>query len=142
MSKGRPSTIPFSGDIASVAPPRRPTWLDKMAKKKWDELMASEDGSTFSTADETLLSTLCDAFSDWRRLSAEVAKMGGEVLGKIGKQHYNLVAAARDRAEKRMRSAAKQLNLGNRSKRRGAAQQRVPTRDRSKGPPPPQSGMV
>ena len=67
-----------------------------------------------------------------------LADKAGDIIETEGGKHfYNLYAAARDKADKIVGLRAKQLNLGNRSKRKAGAVQRVPSRDRSKGPPPP-----
>lgn len=151
MAKGRPSTIPFPSDAQPSKPPACPEWLDNIARAKWAERLATEDGGYITDDDADLLAMYCDAWSRWLELRAkardgEDGTDGGDILkGKNnGGYYFNPFAAARDRAQRTLAKLTKQLDDRIAARRKDGRVQRqtpplVAVRDRSKGPPPPKT---
>jgi P27 family predicted phage terminase small subunit len=70
-------SVELISDVAPVAEaPACPEWLPESARVAWSELIPLLDADVLQKADQPALALLCSTYSEWRKLSTEVATEG------------------------------------------------------------------
>jgi P27 family predicted phage terminase small subunit len=137
---GAPRGRQKEGTIVGV--PQCPKDLDKVAKKKWKELIRLLRAMDLLTkADGDLIELYCLAYSRRQAAQATLRKFGVILNSKQGGLYRSPFLDVVNQASKEMQKLAKSLGLDPMSRKKlGIVTWRfggVPSRDRNDGPPPP-----
>lgn len=151
MSIGRPSSIPFTGDIAPSAiagAPDCPASLKGVAKETWGAMTTLlANAGTLTKLDGHALERYCTVYARWKKAEASVARAGAVKKGRRG-EYQNCQLFVANKCIEQMETLEKRLGIDLLTRKKlgldmkPAGRKGVAVRDRNVGPPPPKGASA